>query len=44
MTDDMVVRGQALMVQECKTGSTGSVGGLGKELGPPLLGFKEFCK
>lgn len=41
----MVVRRQALMIQEHKkTGSMGSVGGLRKELGPPLLGFKDFCK
>lgn len=33
------------MIQEQKkTGRMGSVGGLEKELGPLLLGLKEFCK
>lgn len=42
---DMMVRGQALMIEECKkTGSVGLVGRLGKELGPSLPDFNEFCK
>lgn len=41
----MMVRGQALMIEECKkTGSVGLVGRLGKELGPSLPDFNEFCK
>lgn len=40
----MVVRGQALMQQHKKTGSTVSVGGLRQELVFPLLDFKKFCK
>lgn len=40
----MAVRGQALMQEHKKTGSTVSVGGLRKELRSPLLDFKEFCK